>query len=79
MGLHYTRDRYLLHQIVGVALLDDDLCNKLLRQSTRGEVLDKWALSPQVRAFLESLADQPCLEALAACLHADLLGGEKLQ
>ncbi len=79
MGLYHIRDCYLLHRLIGVALLDDDLCQKLLHQATRKEILDKWRLSPQVRAFLEGLADQPCLEALAACLHTNLFSSEKLQ
>jgi len=78
MGLHHNRDLNLLHKIIGVALLDDDLCQKLLHQSTRKDVLNQWGLSQQVRGLLECLPDQPCLEALAAYLYSNFFSDEKL-
>jgi len=79
MGLRYNRDLDLLHKIIGVALLDDDLCQKLLRQSARKDVLNRWRLSQRALDSLERLPDQPCLEALAAYLYNSFFSDEKLQ
>lgn len=79
MGLHYNRDLNLLHKMVGMALLDDDLCWRLLRQSTRKDVLVQWGLSQRARDLLERLPDQPCLEALAAHFYNSLFSDEKIQ
>jgi bacterioferritin (cytochrome b1) len=61
-------DRAALNDLIGRAMLYDDLCNKLLKQHTRMEALEEFDLSLNLWLRIMSLGDIPNIYDLAAQL-----------
>ncbi len=64
----FNQDYLILNRLLGKALLDDDIHETLLRQSTRMRLIATLDLSPEAQQYLASLADLPQLDELAAQL-----------
>ena len=69
-----TLDRKALNDMVGEALLNEELCIALLQRNTRPYVLRAFRLSRAAQQYLVSLPDMPDLNHLAQNIHEGYLG-----
>lgn len=65
-------DHATLNDLIGRALLSEELCQALLKRQTRRDVLSVYELSAKTYRYLMSLADMPSLVALAEHVYHHL-------
>ncbi len=65
-------DHATLNDLIGRALLNEELCQALLKKQTRRDVLAVCELSAKTYRYLMSLADMPSLVVLAEHVYRHL-------
>lgn len=73
MAIAYFKidDRMVLDNLIGNALLYEEICESLLRRETRAQVLQRYPLSFATVEHLLSLADVPSIHDLAAQIYEE--------